>query len=48
MMTAFRALVALGCAFAFVAMLTQILRPTRHALADRVAAVFHSPDLAAA
>jgi O-antigen/teichoic acid export membrane protein len=47
-MTAVRVLVALGCAFAFVAMLTNILRPTRHALVGRVAAMLHSPDLAAA
>jgi len=45
--TAIRGLVALGCVIALVAMLTNILAPTRNALAGRVAAIFHSPDPAA-
>ena len=47
-MIAVRALVALGCSIAFVAMLANILAPARHALAGRVAALFHSSDLAVA
>jgi O-antigen/teichoic acid export membrane protein len=47
-MMAVRALVALGCAIAFVAMLINVLAPTRPALAARVAAVLHSPHLAVA
>jgi O-antigen/teichoic acid export membrane protein len=47
-MMAVRTLVALGCAIAFVAMLINVLAPTRPVLAARVAAVFHSPHLAMA
>ena len=42
---AVRVLVAFGCALAFVAMLTNVLAPTRHPLAGRIAALFHSPNL---
>ncbi len=45
-MLAIRAFVALGCAVGFAAMLTNVFAPTRHTFADRVAAVFHSTDLA--
>ena len=47
-MTAIRVILAVSCLIAFVAMLTNILAPTRHALVGRVAAVLHSPDLAMA
>jgi O-antigen/teichoic acid export membrane protein len=43
--TAGRTLVAIGCALAVAAMLTNILAPTRHSLAARIAAIFHSPNL---
>jgi O-antigen/teichoic acid export membrane protein len=43
-----RAAVTSGCLVVFVAMLTSIISPTRHPLAGRVAAVFHSPDFAVA
>lgn len=44
-MLASRMLVAVGCVIVVVAMLTNVVVP-RHALAGRIAAVFHSPDLA--
>lgn len=47
-MMAIRAFVALSCVIAFVAMLTNVLAPTRHALAARIAAVFHPAKLAMA
>jgi O-antigen/teichoic acid export membrane protein len=47
-MTAIRALVALGCGTAFAAVLANILAPTRHPLAGRVAAILHPTDLAVA
>ncbi|MBV9195543.1 MAG: oligosaccharide flippase family protein [Solirubrobacterales bacterium] len=39
-----RVLVAVGCGAAFAAMLINVLAPTRHPLAGRIAAVFHSPN----
>ena len=42
---AVRVLVALACVIAFVAMLTNVLAPKRRPLADRIAALFHSPNL---
>jgi O-antigen/teichoic acid export membrane protein len=39
-----RTLVAFGCALAFAAMLTNVLAPTRHRLAHRIASLFHSPN----
>ncbi len=45
-MTAARAIVALSCVAAFVAMLTSVLAPSRHAVAGRVAAIVHPTDLA--
>jgi O-antigen/teichoic acid export membrane protein len=44
--TAVRVLVAFGCLIAFAAMLTAVLAPKRHALAERVAALIHSTDVA--
>lgn len=42
---AIRAFVALGCVVAFVAMLTNVLAPSRHAVAGRVATSPDWPDL---
>lgn len=42
---AIRALVAFACVIALVAMVTNVLAPKRHPLADRIAALFHSPNL---